>query len=154
MVVKNKKTLPLKKGKANTKKLAESPKAKKGVKSSKNIKNKKVTKLVEKQDALKGISGKSTISVMRTQYSDRILNQSSKEQLVEVSAFETAPATVSFGAGVTKNVGNYESLRVDVQLTLPCYVEEVEDAFKAARDWVDSTMDKELAELVTEQEAV
>ena len=45
-----------------------------------------------------------------------------KRKSIEVRKFETDPAYVRVNAGVTKNLGNYESLRVDVSLTVPCYV--------------------------------
>ena len=44
----------------------------------------------------------------------------------EVELFATTPAQVTIGAGVTKNTGNYESLRLEVRLTVPCYKEDLD----------------------------
>lgn len=44
----------------------------------------------------------------------------------EVQIFETTPAQVSISAGVTKNTGNYESLKLNVIYTVPCYVEDLD----------------------------
>lgn len=44
----------------------------------------------------------------------------------EVQIFATTPAQVTIGAGVTKNLGNYESLKLDVRLTVPTYVEDLD----------------------------
>lgn len=49
-----------------------------------------------------------------------------KRKTIEVRKFETEPAYVRVNAGVTRNLGNYESLRIDVSLSVPCYVEEIE----------------------------
>lgn len=49
-----------------------------------------------------------------------------------VRIFEVEPASVRAGYGLTINLGNYESARVDVQVTLPCYAEEVQSAIDEA----------------------
>jgi hypothetical protein len=56
-----------------------------------------------------------------------------EEQLdLAVRKFETEPAFVKAGYGLTINLGNYESARCDVGVTLPCYVEEITEAMKEA----------------------
>ena len=74
---------------------------------------------------------------------------SSKEEveLIEVAPFVTSPAYVSFAAGVTKGTGvKYEFLRLDVRLSMPCYREEIDQAYPQVKDWVDSRMTKEIEE--------
>jgi hypothetical protein len=71
----------------------------------------------------------------------------SKEDTIDVNVFETNPATVSVKAGATVNLGNYESGRVDVMLTVPCYVEEVDRIFKGVKEWVDARVAQEYQEL-------
>lgn len=56
---------------------------------------------------------------------------------------------VGFKMGYTKNLGNYESVRVEVSLTLPTYTENVEHAYKVAKEWAD----KKLTEAVEEIES-
>ena len=48
-----------------------------------------------------------------------------KEELIEVRPFHSEPARVRIAKGLTMNLGDYRSARIDVDLTLPCYVEEV-----------------------------
>lgn len=46
---------------------------------------------------------------------------------IEVRVFQTIPARVSARLGRTINLGNYESIRLEVGVEYPCYAEEVED---------------------------
>ena len=63
-------------------------------------------------------------------------NENYKEEQMEITTFATAPASVYAGMGMTVNIGNYESLRIDAGVTLPCYKEEVDSAHRHAyRDW-------------------
>jgi len=57
-----------------------------------------------------------------------------KDVQIEVRSFESPHATVKVAYGLTLNLGNYESGRVDAGVELPCYPEEVDDAFKEAWD--------------------
>jgi hypothetical protein len=67
-----------------------------------------------------------------------------KRTVLEVRKFETDPAFVRVNAGVTKNLGNYESLRVDVSITAPCYVEEIDKVQKAIAEKVATMLDEEV----------
>jgi len=60
-----------------------------------------------------------------------------ENEVIAVRRFVTEPAVVGISYGLTVNMGNYESARVDVTLRLPCYAEEVDDAFVSAREWVE-----------------
>jgi len=62
----------------------------------------------------------------------------------EVHIFETEPAIVRVNAGVTKNLGNYESLRVDVAISIPCYKEMVGDTFDAIAEEVSDLLAEEV----------
>ena len=67
-----------------------------------------------------------------------------KDSITEVAIFKTEPAYVRVSAGKTCNLGNYESLRVDVAITMPCYVEEVMDTQKHVADTVAAMLETEL----------
>lgn len=69
-----------------------------------------------------------------------------KREVLEVRKFETEPAWVRVNAGVTKNLGNYESLRVDVSISAPCYIEEVEAVQKNVAGLVADMLDAEIEE--------
>lgn len=76
--------------------------------------------------------------------------EAEKRKSLEVRTFKTDPAFVRVNAGVTKNLGNYESLRVDVAITVPCYVEEIEKVQKRAAALVADMLDAEVAEYLGE----
>lgn len=58
--------------------------------------------------------------------------EENEEKELGVRRFETAPAHVRANYGLTINLGNYESARCDVSVTLPCYTEEIDGAFVEA----------------------
>ena len=65
------------------------------------------------------------------------------EEVLEIHRFVTTPAQVKLALGKTINLGNYEFLRVDVSLTVPCYKEEADAAFEYAQAWVEDRTLKE-----------
>lgn len=69
----------------------------------------------------------------------------------EVEEFSVEPAYVRINAGRTKNLGNYESLRVDVSITVPCYRETINDTFDALGDEVESMLDYEVSRYLNEE---
>lgn len=70
-----------------------------------------------------------------------------KNEVLEVRLFVTEPAVVSRGYGLTLNLGNYESARVDVGIKVPCYREEAEVADVFARKWCEDRIQDEVKEV-------
>ena len=64
-----------------------------------------------------------------------------------VQRYLTQPATINAEMGVTVNIGNFESVRVYVGVTVPCYKEEIEDAFHWAKDFAEAKVKTEVAEV-------
>lgn len=58
--------------------------------------------------------------------------EENEDKDMEVRRFESEPAYVRANYGLTINLGNYESARCDVSVTLPCYMEEIDAAFVEA----------------------
>lgn len=54
-------------------------------------------------------------------------------------------AYVRVGAGLTINLGDYESLRIDCSVTLPCHRGELDAAYAAASDYVADKLTQEQA---------
>lgn len=83
--------------------------------------------------------------------SKKIGNKSAPEEnenmTLDVRTFVTEPAIITRGYGLTLNLGNYESARVDVGIRLPCYREEVEQADEFAREWCESRIRTEVDEV-------
>lgn len=53
------------------------------------------------------------------------------------------PAFVKVGAGLTINMQNYESLRLDCAVTLPCLPTELEEAYEIASQFVADRLAEE-----------
>lgn len=73
--------------------------------------------------------------------------EESESEVLAIRPFETNPANISVKAGATVNLGNYESARVDVMLSVPCYVEEIDEMFPKVKEWVDKKLADEYQEL-------
>ena len=70
-----------------------------------------------------------------------------KDEEIAVRTFVTNPAMVEIGYGLTLNIGNYESARIDVRVSLPCYVEETDQAFAFAKKWTEERIQTEVKEI-------
>lgn len=71
-----------------------------------------------------------------------------EQRVIDVRKFETEPAYVRVNAGVTKNMGNYESLRLDVSISCPCYVEEIDQVQAVVADSVAEFLNAEIANYI------
>jgi hypothetical protein len=68
-----------------------------------------------------------------------------EDEVVEVRRFETTPAIVRRGYGLTLNQGNYESARIDVSVEVPCYLTDIAKADKWAAEFCEQRVRKEVA---------
>lgn len=75
--------------------------------------------------------------------------EKSDNRRIRIRPFISATANVSVNAGATVNLGNYESARINVMLSMPCYPEEIDEVFEKAKEWVDIRLGKEVKELKT-----
>jgi hypothetical protein len=70
-------------------------------------------------------------------------------ETVEVYTFEDIPtATVSVRAGITKNLGDFNSASIQVSVTLPTFVEQIDDAAAYANQKVEEYIAPALDEFV------
>jgi len=58
---------------------------------------------------------------------------------------DQAPASVRVGVGMTIATAPFESLRIDVAVTLPCLAAEVEDAYVQASEYAANFLNEEQA---------
>ena len=68
-----------------------------------------------------------TISVARRFKDSKGVEEQNKKfnrRRIEVRKLKTAPALVGIGYGLTLNLGNFESARIDVSVSVPAYAEE------------------------------
>lgn len=68
-------------------------------------------------------------------------------EVVEVHNFKGEVAKVERGFGLTLNLGKFESARVDVHITVPCHVEDIENADEFAKQWCASRIKQEVANI-------
>lgn len=75
-------------------------------------------------------------------------SETTQEEPLDVRTFKPGvePAFVRVGAGKTLNMGNYESLRIDVSVTMPCLPSEVNATFEELSDLVAEKLLDEEAE--------
>lgn len=65
------------------------------------------------------------------------------EVLQEIFSEESPPAYVKAGAGLTLNLGNYESLRVDCSVSIPCSPTRIQEAYDIASQFVSDKINEE-----------
>lgn len=56
-------------------------------------------------------------------------------------------AEVECTSSITLNLGNYESAKIGVSVRLPCFVEELQDAYTTAKKFVDDRLNGEAKEI-------
>ena len=71
------------------------------------------------------------------------VSSSQDEETISIQKFVTTPAEVSIGYALTMNLGDFESAKISVTLRVPCYAEEVDEAFEYAQGWVEARVQKE-----------
>lgn len=88
------------------------------------------------------VAGEGTMVVSSTVYG----MESEERQALRVPVFHTAPARVRVSGGVTENMGNYSSIRVDVSVELPCLPNEVDigHAYEVAARLVEDKITERL----------
>lgn len=81
-----------------------------------------------------------------------VLHEASKEIDILHETFEDNehPAFVKMSAGMTINLGNFESLRVDCSVTLPCHPQNIAKAYEVASDFVADRIAEEQADWLGE----
>lgn len=81
---------------------------------------------------------KSGLLTISTRYGST--ENESQEVIVKTYPSDVPLATISVEGSVTKNLGNYESLRIQASITLPCAVEETEQAYAEAWKRVEAQL--------------
>jgi hypothetical protein len=75
------------------------------------------------------------------------ISEKSDERLIRVGVFKTATAQVVQKKGLTINLGNFESARVDVGYVMPCYVEEIKEVEELVNDMIEDRLQAEVVEV-------
>lgn len=88
-------------------------------------------------------------TITRRYYDGKALTKEEAEELpIEVRDYTgKSLAKVSHSVSMTLNLGNYESVKVGVSVELPSTVEELGEAFKVAKAFVDAKLNIEVQEI-------
>jgi hypothetical protein len=92
-------------------------------------------------------AGTMTVSKQFTE-AGKILHEDNRSEQLDVRVFQTEPAYAKFGGGNTVNLGDYNGARIYIEVSVPCYLEELPSAMQHAKAFVTSVLDEEMAELV------
>lgn len=88
-------------------------------------------------------AGQGTIRTVLT-VSREVVDDKTVDVPVEAALFDVEPALVRVSVGVTRNLGNYESLRIDASLTMPCVPERADEVYKQSAERVGGWITQEL----------
>jgi hypothetical protein len=87
----------------------------------------------------KQIEAKQAEATMTTKNPDGSV-QEEKEKIGE-PILATAPmCNVGVGSGVTINLGDYNSAKLDVRINIPCEHSEIDEVFEFGKNWVDQKL--------------
>jgi hypothetical protein len=64
----------------------------------------------------------------------------SEHTLLKEEIFSQPTCNVGMSAGLTLNMGNYNSYKVQVSLHMPCLPLEVDEVFDFVKKWVDTKL--------------
>lgn len=68
-------------------------------------------------------------------------------ETTDTDGVTSKPCIVEVGMGFTKNMGDYESARLDVKIAIPCRHDEINDVYDTAKEWVEERLQALVDEL-------
>ena len=84
-----------------------------------------------------------SVLVTKTHIKDgAVVADTSKEKKLRARTFATQPASISYSFTRTKNLGNYESLKVGCMVTVPCYLEEIKEVAPEVESFTEGLIEK------------
>lgn len=67
-------------------------------------------------------------------------------EMVDSNTFHDEPALVGFGARRTMNLGEFNSLTIEVSIRVPCSPDNVDASYEFAKKWVKERFVREVRE--------
>lgn len=91
---------------------------------------------------LKNVEVKQAVGTVSTTHKDGSIVET-KENVGGEVAYQEATANVGISVGLTRNLGNYESIKFTVSIHLPCLPteEDIEQTYEDGKIWVDNKID-------------
>lgn len=94
-------------------------------------------------------SKEETLTVDRVYTVSGQKQEEDSKQTVDVRTFNNVPTcSVNMIGSLQKNLGNYDSAKVSVSVSVPTYLEEIDDAFEYAKAKVEQFLTPSLEEFV------
>lgn len=79
---------------------------------------------------------------------DTKVEYTDKDEQIDVpelsGTFNRPVHEVEIGVGLTRSLGNYEFIRVDIRLTAPCAEEDLDSTADRVSDWVAARLESEV----------
>lgn len=88
-----------------------------------------------------------TTLTVRRQFTKPASETTEQDETISVREFSVEPAKVVLEKGLTINLGNYESARITLAITVPCYFEELAEAYDFANDFVLKRLEAEKTDI-------
>jgi hypothetical protein len=92
-------------------------------------------------------AGTAVVSKTHLQKGQAIAEDAHQESAGEPKLLEGPTCNVGVDASFTKNLGNYESMRIGVSLHIPCGHGEIDEVFEFGKEWVNARMESLIGEL-------
>lgn len=96
----------------------------------------------------KEVAAQSFVSVLKKKGREIPKVIKDESEIVMVRQFVTEPAMIRRGYALTINMGNFESAKIDVSISIPAYIEEMHDVDAYARDWCEQRIVQEKNEVM------
>lgn len=84
----------------------------------------------------------------------KVVFEKDSDEVIETRDFNVPHSTVSVGFKYTKNLLNYESAQISVHMSVPCLVEEIDDAYDFASDKVRDKVKEELKSVIDKRKRI
>lgn len=96
------------------------------------------------------VAGKVGVGTVTKEYPDGTTKH--EDEVVGQAVSASPLASVFVSMGITRNLGNYESVKVNIGITLPCEVDAdtIEQTYAEAKSWVDSKVSQVNDEISSE----
>ena len=92
-----------------------------------------------------------TRAITKVVIKDNLTNEETilkdNDEYLPTAMKEGNPAYLNITAGMTKGLPNYSSAKISISITYPCIPDEINTSYEKLKQWIDTRLSKEIAEL-------
>jgi hypothetical protein len=105
---------------------------------------------MKKKQTRKVVRRRGEAVIKITRKPSRDAEETSSERRIVVDDLPEHPAYVRVDGGLTKNLGDYESARLSVSISIPCHIDNdsIKDSYERVSKLVESCLDEEFEKVV------